>query len=300
MNGTGADAGGGDAFGFEPHRRRLTGLAYRMLGSLAEAEDVVQDAFLRWHGADRAAVAEPRAFLSRTVARLCLDRLKSARIRRETYVGPWLPEPVLDTDSLDPGTASEYAQDLSVALMLVLERLSPLERAAFLLHDIFDMNYADIARTLERSEASCRQLVARARAHVRAARPRFEVPPDNGARVAEAFLAASRSGDLEKLANLLAEDAVMHTDGGGRKRAALNAICGRDNITRFVIGITTKKALAGAATARPARVNGLPGFVVTEADGTVQTLAFEIHGGQIAAIYIVRNPEKLRHVTGNG
>ncbi len=180
---------------FEPHRRHLTGLAYRMLGSLAEAEDIVQDAYLRWHGAERGAIANPRAFLSKTVTRLCLDHIKSARVRREEYIGPWLPEPVLDPAALAPDSASDMAHDLSMALMLALERLSPLERAAFLLHDVFDMEFAEIAPALERNEAAVRQLAARARAHVEAARPRFAATPDEGAKLAEAFLAASRSGD---------------------------------------------------------------------------------------------------------
>src|SRR5262249_36301454 len=157
------------AHSFEPLRRNLTGLAYRMLGSLAEAEDVVQEAYLRWHAADRTAVAEPRTYLSRVVARLCLDQMKSARARRETYVGPWLPEPIVDEAAVAPDTASELADDLSVALLLTLERLSPLERAAFLMHDVFELNFTEVAAALDRSAEACRQLAARARTHVREA-----------------------------------------------------------------------------------------------------------------------------------
>jgi len=289
--------GGADATrDFEPHRRHLIGLAYRMLGSLAEAEDAVQEAYLRWHQVDRATVRNPRAFLSKTVTRLCLDALKSARARRESYVGPWLPEPVLDTASFAADTASDYAEDLSVALMLALERLSPLERAAFLLHDVFDMDFAEVGETLGRSEATCRQLASRARSHVRAARPRFRVSAEDGARLVEAFVVASRSGDAGALARLLAEGAVLYSDGGGKRPAALNPIYGRDKIVRFFTSLARKDRLRSIAALRAAAVNGLPGLVAIEADGTPLTMALDIRDGTISAIYIVSNPDKLRHV----
>jgi len=281
---------------FEPHRRRLTALAYRMLGSVAEAEDMVQEAWLRWHAAERGDVADPGAFLSRVVSRLCLDHLRSARVRRESYVGPWLPEPVLDSAALHAGTASDYADDLTVALMLALERLSPLERAAFLLHDVFEMDFPEIAETLGRNPDACRQLATRARRHIREARPRFTVSPDDGAKMAEAFLAASRTGDVAGLARLLAEDAVLLTDGGGKRLAALNPIFGRDKIIRFIVGVVGKGEGAGPVAFRPAVVNGLPGFVVTWPDGGTQTLALAIEDGAIMAIYTVLNPDKLRHI----
>lgn len=285
---------------FEPHRRRLTALAYRMLGSVAEAEDIVQEAWLRWHGAERAAIGDPRTFLSKIVGRLCLDHLRSARVRRETYVGPWLPEPVLDSAALHAGTASEYAEDLTVALMLALERLSPLERAAFLLHDVFEMDFPALADTLGRNQAACRQLAARARSHIRAARPRFAVSEDDGARLAQAFLSAARSGDAAALASLLAESAVLRSDGGGKRQAALNPIFGRDKITRFVVGVAAKAKTRKPVEFQPARINGLPGFVAIWPDGDALTLAFEIEDGMIAAIYIVMNPDKLRHIAPAG
>ncbi|MGE5147310.1 MAG: sigma-70 family RNA polymerase sigma factor [Candidatus Eiseniibacteriota bacterium] len=281
---------------FEPHRRHLVGLAYRMLGSMAEAEDVVQEAYLRWHRTDRAAVANPRAFLSKTVTRLCLDTLKSARARRESYVGPWLPEPVLDAESLAADTASDYAHDLSVALMLALERLSPLERAAFLLHDVFDMDFAEIGEALGRNAAACRQLAARARDHVRAARPRFPVSAEDGRKVVAAFIAASESGDAEGLARLLAEGAVLYTDGGGKRIAALNPIFGRARIVRFLTSVRRKQQFHPVVGVRPAEVNGLPGFIAVEIDGALQTVALDVRDGAIATIYIVRNPDKLQRV----
>lgn len=276
---------------FEPHRRFLAGVAYRMLGSIAESEDVVQDAYLRWQSIERSGIEEPRAYLARIVTRLCLDRLKSARARREEYVGTWLPEPLVE----EPG-AAEVADDISVALLMTLERLSPLERAAFLLHDVFDMDYAAIAGALERSEAACRQLATRAREHVRDEQPRFQRSPAAEARLTVAFAQALTSGDIALLKTLLAEDAVLYTDGGGKRRAALNPIYGRDKISRFFDGVRTKNPPIAAGDARAARINGLPGFVYHLADG-VETIAIETSGEQIVAIYAVRNPDKLGHLS---
>jgi RNA polymerase sigma-70 factor (ECF subfamily) len=281
---------------FEPLRRRLTGLAYRMLGSLAEAEDIVQDAYLRWHAADRAGVAEPRAYLSRVVMRLALDHLKSARVRRETYVGPWLPEPIVDEQALAPDSASELADDLSLALLTTLERLSPLERAAFLLHDVFDMDFSEIAATLDRSEAACRQLAARARAHVREGRPRFAPAHEDVTRLADAFNAAIMAGDVTRLQEMLAEDAVFCADSGGKRPAPLHPLIGREKIIRFFAGLASKGVLPDAAAARPARINGMPGFLVTNAEGGIETLALDIRAGRIVALYSVRNPDKLAHL----
>jgi RNA polymerase sigma-70 factor (ECF subfamily) len=288
---------------FEPYRRRLLGLAYRMLGSMAEAEDAVQETYLRWHAADRGKVSDPRAFLMTITARLCLDVLRSARVRRETYVGPWLPEPVVDTAALSPDTPTELAEDLSIALMLTLDRLSPLERAAFLLHDVFDCSYSAIAAALGRRESTCRQLAARARFHVRTARPRGLSPPGASdattakhARLVSAFVSAARSGDLGVLTGLLARDARVISDGGGKVTAALKVIVGDDRTARFLIGVS-RKGLRGA-TARFALVNGLPGLIVEDAGGLIQTVAFEIgEDDRIRAVYVVRNPEKLRHLS---
>ena len=284
----------GAAASFEPHRRHLMAVAYRMLGSLVEAEDAVQEAYLRWHDTDRAKVRNPEAFLTRTVMRLCLDQIKSARRRREAYVGPWLPEPVLESATLDAGSASDYAQDLSVALMLTLERLSPLERAAFLLHDVFDVGFVEIAETLGRNEEACRQLAARGRAHVRGARPRFNPSSEDNAKLLAAFKEAAESGNAAGLAAYLAKDAVLLADGGGKRPAALNPIEGADHIVRLIEGLGRK--LAGPFRLRDTPINGMPGFIVTGPDGSIETIAFDVAGGKIVAIYNVRNPDKLRRV----
>lgn len=272
----------------EAYRPMLVRLAYRMLGSIAEAEDVVQDAFLRWREVDRATITQPRAFLARIVSRLCLDRMKSASARRETYVGTWLPEPVVAPPS------EQLADDLSVALLLTLERLSPLERAAFLLRDVFDMDYSAIADTLERSEAACRQLAARAREHVREERPRFEATAETREKLTDAFQRAMVTGDIATIAQLLAQDAVFYSDGGGKKLAALNPIYGRDKILRFIIGVSAKRPpLSGVERVL---LNGLPGFVLRSSEG-VETIALEFSGEEVVAIYAVRNPDKLHHLS---
>jgi RNA polymerase sigma-70 factor, ECF subfamily len=304
---------------FEPYRRRLLGLAYRMLGSMADAEDAVQETYLRWHGADRDNVSDPRAFLMTTTTRICLDMLTSARARREEYVGPWLPEPVVDTAALAPDSRTELAEDLSIALLLTLDRLSPLERAAFLLHDVFDFSFSEVATALDRNEAACRQLAARARAHVRAVRPRGALaapaspelrsgesaPARSGeidakhVRLMSAFAAATQSGDLTALTQLLASDVRVVTDGGGKVRAALDVIDGADRAARFLIDATRKRAGAWWREdfrIRFATINGLPGVIVDAPEGAVQTAAFEIEGDVIRALYVVRNPDKLRHL----
>jgi RNA polymerase sigma-70 factor (ECF subfamily) len=301
------------AASFEPHRRRLLGLAYRMLGSMAEAEDAVQEAYLRWHDADRTSVAEPRAFLITTTTRICLDVLKSARVRREEYVGPWLPDPVTDTAALAPDTQTEMAEDLSVALLLALDRLSPLERAAFLLHDVFDYSFTQVAATLDRNEAACRQLASRARARVREARPSTAQPARRGelstipqqsasrsvdpkhAELVSAFITASRSGDLATLTRLLATDARIVADGGGKVSAALNVIEGAERVAAFLAGVV-RKGWTDDTMIRFDLINGLPGLILSTQNGLVQTTAFEIEDDVVKAIYIVRNPDKLRHL----
>jgi RNA polymerase sigma-70 factor (ECF subfamily) len=280
---------------FEAHRRALTGLAYRMLGSRAEAEDVVQDAYLRWHAVDRSEIKEPRHYLGTVVTRLCLDRMKSARARRELYVGQWLPEPVVD-EAFDDETAGDLAHDISVALMLVLERLTPLERASFLLHDVFGLDFSQVSRTLGRAEPACRQLAARARTHIEADRPRFATSREEGHRLATAFQKAATSGDTAALQAILAEDVVLYSDGGGKRAAALKPINGADKVMRFFAGVLQKSPVFATAQTRRAIVNGLAGLVVREQDGAIDTLAFAHRDGRITAIYATRNPDKLQHV----
>ena len=276
-----------------PYRGRLLGLAYRMLGSRSDAEDVVQDAYLRFAGARE--VQNPEAFLVTVVTRLCLDRLRSAKAQREIYVGPWLPEPVVDAEGLSPDAATEFADDLSFALLLALDRLSPLERAAFLLHDVFDIQFAEVAQMIDRTEVACRQLATRARRAVREARPAPPAPPDNHARLLSAFGEAVVSGDVSRLAGMLREDAIALTDGGGRKTAALNPIKGADKIARFFVSLAAKNADRNVRI-EPVVINGILGALIY-IDGKVDhSVSMAIDGERIAAIYIVRNPNKLRHV----
>jgi RNA polymerase sigma-70 factor (ECF subfamily) len=274
---------------FETHRSFLVGLAYRMLGSVAEAEDVVQDAYVRWSEVDHASVTHPRAYLARVVSRLCLDRMKSATSRREQYVGMWLPEPLVAAPS------EPIADDLSIALLLTLERLSPLERAAFLLHDVFDMDYGVIAQTLGRTEAACRQLAARARDHVREQRPRYSADETTREKLADAFHSAVVTGDVDAFARMLADDATFYSDGGGKRSAALNPIFGKDKIVRFLEGLRRKGALLNTSEVERVQINGMPGFILRTADG-IEALSFESSGEQVVAIYYVRNPDKLRHL----
>lgn len=283
---------------FEPHRRFLTRLAYRMLGSVSDAEDIVQDAWLRWHQASSEEIGNPRAWLARVVTRLCLDQMKSARSRREFYVGGWLPEPLVE--SIGSAEVADEELDAPIALMLALERLSPLERAAFLLHDVFEMNFAEIARTIDRSESACRQLAKRARDHVRLdTPPRSKVSAEEAQRFARAFFEAAHQSDPTALQKLLAQDVALHADGGGKVAAVLNPIFGAEKVARFYAGIAEKFGPdARGASYEPLFVNGQPGYVSREPDGTVQTVALDIRDGLIQAVYVIRNPDKLRHVVG--
>ena len=277
---------------FEAERGRLKRLAYRMLGSVSEAEDVVQDAWLRWTRAG-AEVADPAAWLVRATTRLCLDRLRAAKAERAAYRGPWLPEPLIEPLADDP---LERAQDVSVAFLLALERLSPLERAVFLLREAFDEDYAAVAAALQRSEAAVRQLAARAKAHVRDAKPRFEVSREDAERLARAFVAAASSGDTSGLSALLARDAVLVSDGGGKRNAALRVLVGREDILRLFRGLAWRHGPKEVRALKLVCINGLPGMVMQLEDGP-ETLALEPgRDGRIAAIYIVRNPDKLEHV----
>jgi len=278
---------------FAEQRPKLFGVAYRMLGSVADAEDVIQETFLRWQEvADGGtAIDSPSAYLTTMVSRRCLDELRSARRRREQYVGEWLPEPLLEDDRLDPAATTELADSLSTAFLVVLEALSPGERAAFLLHDVFGYEYPELARILDRGEPACRQLVARARRRVAERRPRFDVSPEVHARLLAEFMHATTAGDVDGLVSLLAEDAVLHTDGGGVVLAARNPIRGADRIVRWFFGVTAK-APAGFVV-EPGAVNGLPGLVM-RVDGAIYgVMSLDVRDGKIQNVYIQINPAKL-------
>lgn len=273
-------------------RPHVFGIAYRMLGSTADADDIVQEAYLRWVQRHDRAVGSARAYLSTIVVRLCLDHLASARARRERYVGQWLPEPVVVTDpDSDAQRAAESADSLSMAFLVLLEELSPAERAAFLLHEVFDYNYTEIAAMLDRGEPSCRQLVSRARRRVRTRRRRFDADQAEGRALAQRFFAACVDGDIPALVDMLAPDVVMWTDGGGKARAALRPIVGASKSARFLAAIAP--ALPETTRFTAALVNGQPGFVVV--DGTTVTGAVELDivAGQIVGVSVVVNPDKL-------
>jgi RNA polymerase sigma-70 factor, ECF subfamily len=274
---------------FDPLRPSLVRIAYRMLGSVADAEDAVQDAFLRWLDVDRNTVREPVAFLRRVVTRLCLDRLKSVRRERETYVGTWLPEPVVET-------SEDEADDVTLPLLMALDRLSPLERAAFLLHDVFGLDFEEVAATIGREPAACRQLASRARAHVRADRPRYPVPKERGLEIAEAFFAASRNGEMDRLRALLAADVTVYADGGGKASAHGAPVAGLDDVMRLFATFAAVFAEGRSRLVRYGFINGLPGFITIERGDILQTTALEIEDGRVVAVYVMRNPDKLKHV----
>jgi RNA polymerase sigma-70 factor (ECF subfamily) len=279
------------AAGFNPLRARLLRVAYRMLGSVADAEDILQDAFLRWLDVDRDAVREPEAFLRRVVTRLCLDRLKSVHRRRETYIGQWLPEPVVESveDDID---------NVTLPLLMALERLSPLERAAFLLHDMFGLAFEEVAATIGREPAACRQLANRARRHVRAERPRYAVTRERGLEIAEAFFVASRNGDMERLRALLATDVTLYADGGGKAPARRTPAAGVNDVMRMFATFASVYAQCRSLLLRYGFINGLPGLITVERGDILQTTALEIEHERVVAIYVVRNPDKLRHIAG--
>jgi len=281
---------------FEAERERLVAVAYGMLGSAADAEDVVQEAYLRWHGAAHDEVRVPAAFLTTVVTRLALDRLRSAQRQREEYVGPWLPEPIVG--DFDPAVRLADAATLSLALLTTLERLNPIERAVFLLRDVWDLEYDEIAAIVDREPANCRQIARRARARVAEPARRFRPTPEEEQALVAAFVEANEAGDLDARRAVLAEDAVLWSDGGGKTRAALRPVHGASNVARFLLGIATKAS--PTTIALPVRVNGDPGFRIEDADGLVAVAALELGEGAVKAVRIVTNPDKLRHLARAG
>jgi len=279
---------------FRGHRPELFGIAYRMLGSVADAEDILQDAWLKWSAVDTATVDHPRAYLARTVTNLSLNKLKSAAAQRETYVGPWLPEPLVATEE-NVESDAEQTEAVSLALLVVLETLSPLERAVFVLREVFGFTFSEIGSMLNRSEAAVRQVGTRARSHVMARRPRYDAPADIRRRVTDEFQAACLGGDLNRMMELLAPDVTAWTDGGGKVRAALRPLRGADNVARWLLGVLNIQ-LSGVQ-ARSVVVNGQPGLLVSVLGALDNVVVFDLNAeGRIEAIRLIRNPDKLQHI----
>jgi RNA polymerase sigma-70 factor, ECF subfamily len=276
---------------YEELRPLLFSIAYRMLGSVSEAEDVVQETFLRFHRAVDE-VESPKAYLSTVATRLAIDHLRSARVRREQYVGPWLPEPLLTAEAED----DEDDETLSLAFLVVLETLSPVERAVFLLRDVFDFGYDEIAAIVERSEDNCRQLAVRARRRVEERRPRFETSREQRDELARRFFEAADAGDTDGLVSLLADDVVLYGDGGGKAPAAPYPIQGRERLSRVLVGFAKQNRRFGLRV-RPAQVNGQPGATMVDADGAiVYVVGLDVADGLVQAVRSIVNPDKLRHL----
>jgi RNA polymerase sigma-70 factor (ECF subfamily) len=285
------DAAGIPVAVFESIRGRLFGLAYRMTGSRADAEDIVQEAYIRWHQAQQGAIENPDAWLVTTTGRLAIDRLRRLKTEREAYVGQWLPEPIVTHDQ--PDRHLDLADDLSMAFLNILERLAPEERAAFLLHDVFDVGYGEIASVLEKTESACRQVVHRARERVRSDRRRFEVTESAKAAMLQKFLAAMEARNEQALLALFAPDATWTADGGGRAAAGLHPIAGADRIARLVIGLR-EKFWAADRTLHVETVNGETALCMRDGARLTATISIATDGEHIHAVYAVVNPDKLR------
>jgi RNA polymerase sigma-70 factor (ECF subfamily) len=278
---------------FTSARPLLFSIAYRMLGSVADAEDIVQDAYLRWQEAPEADVRSPRAYLATIVTRLAINQLRSARSQRETYVGPWLPEPLVTDHAPDPSEPVELAESLSMAFLVMLERLSPIERAVLLLHDVFDFDYAEVARIVDKSEANCRQLLSRAKKHIGSSEARFDADPVQADRLMQRFTEAAGAGDIDGMLAVLAEDITLWADGGGKiKGAALRPIHGADSVARFVAGVL-ERFVPAERSMRPAQINGEPGFIVYASGRPLAAMIFHIRDERIHTIYALGNPDKL-------
>ncbi|MGW0817360.1 RNA polymerase sigma-70 factor [Streptomyces viridiviolaceus] len=284
---------------FHEYRRLLFSVAYRILGSAADAEDAVQDAWIKWSSADRSQVADPKAYLMRIVSNLALEHLRSTRHKRETYVGPWLPEPILT--SSDTADAVTDAESVSMAMLVVLETLSPLERAVFVLKEVFGFSHAEIAEAVDRSEAAVRQAAHRAREHVRARRPRFAADRSRQREVTERFFAAVTGGDINTLMELLSPDVTLWTDGGGKVRQALKPVVGAQTVASWfaAIGTVTYQGVQPAdMRAELVDINGSPGMVFSAPDRVIATVTFDLDtNGRITAIHNVANPDKLHAIT---
>jgi RNA polymerase sigma-70 factor (ECF subfamily) len=276
---------------FPQYRSLLFSIAYRMLGSVADAQDMVQETFIRWQ-ASSGEIRSPRAFLVTIISRLCINHLQSARVQREEYVGQWLPEPMLTGPESDPSERFRVDESLSMAFLVLLERLTPMERAVFLLREVFDYEYAEIGQTLGQNEANCRQILRRARQHVAEVRPRFGASPELRQQLLRQFVSAASTGDLNGLVALLSSDVVFHSDGGGKAAAVPNLVYGADNVARAVVG-GVKKLVPQNLVSRMAEINGEPGLVSYVNGRPFSVLTLDIADGLVRNIYIVTNPEKL-------
>lgn len=279
---------------FNQHRPLLFAIAYRMLGTVTDAEDMVQETFLRWQQTAQASVKSAKTYLSTIVTRLCIDHLRSARVQREQYVGPWLPEPIMTQQTDDPAAQVELADSLSMAFLVVLERLSPIERAVFLLREVFDYDYDFIGQIVGKSPANCRQILRRSRQHITTQRPRFPVSHQQQEQITAQFLEASTQGNLQGLLTLLAKDVTFWSDGGGQVTAALKPLHGAMKVARFLLAIHRK--WLSTSVSRLVEINGQPG-IINIADGCIHSvMMFDIVDGCIQSVYSVRNPEKLKRI----
>jgi len=285
---------------FVAHRDLMFAVAYRMLGTITDAEDAVQDAWLRWSAASRADVADPRSYLARIVTNTALNRLRSVRSRREAYIGPWLPEPLLTAAGPDAAERAELAESVSVAMLVVLESLTPEERAVFVLREVFGFEYAEIGAAVGRSVPAARQLAHRAREHVQARRPRFDVDRNQQREVTERFLAAAGGGDIEGLMSVLAPDVTLLTDGGGKARAALRPITGASKVARFLVAIASRPYMGieiSEISLTAAEINGSLGTLITGGGRAIAALTLTVSGGRVTAIQLLANPDKLTAIT---
>ncbi|ESA35311.1 rna polymerase sigma factor [Leptolyngbya sp. Heron Island J] len=282
---------------FEQNRHTLEGIAYRMLGELSGALDIVQETYLKWCEIDVSTVHSPRAWLITVCSRIALNQLKSARVRRELYVGEWLPEPLPDQLNQDPRVQLELDDTVSVALLLALERLSPSERAAFLLHDVFNLSFNEIANILGKSNANCRQLATRARKHIREHRPRFQTTPEEHQTLLEAFISAARQGELDRLVTLLANQVELYSDGGGQVEALPSILCGAEKVAKFFVSVFGRyQRNAIAIQTLWLRFNGSSGLLIYENGQLATALTIDVHAGHIYRLYAVRNPDKLSNL----
>lgn len=281
---------------FEQYRPLLFHLAYGMLGRVTQAEDAVQEAYIRWQKQDTGQIRSPKAWLSKVVNRICLDEIKSAKNRREEYIGPYLPEPVLEAETLSPEDELELAESISMALFVVLDELTPVERAVFLLREVFDYEYADIAGIINKSEQNCRKIAQRSREKVHENRPGFERNRDDQYKLVNSFIDAVKEGDLTEIESMLAEEAILYSDGGGKVLAARKPIVSAANIARFLAGIQKKNGSKGNWRIEFRDINGETGMIMWLDNQIYNTWAFHIEKGKIQSIYVVLNPEKLRHL----